>query len=439
MKSISFFILLLFIFFSCESKNVQTEPETVPEENSEKITVEKSSVNFLKENKSGSKNDTIEAAQFGVKADFNGKTGTDNRMALQRAIDFSATNNKVLRLPPGKILVNSYGTTPAAKAHANILELKSNTNIIGNKSEIIIGKTFHDRPFVLLSGLNAVNIKDFTNLQNISIKNITFNFNHSQVYMVSKYQLMRGIEMGHCINGEISGCVFTNGDLTAAIITGQGNRSVSENVKIHHNKFFNLIKSAKNQDHTSVYLNSLNSSVYENSFANNSDQGKIVACAGELHNSNSSFHDNTISGYLRMNFVAAMEIENHHIKNLKIYNNTARLTSAAVYLWTDDNTSITDLSIRNNTILSSHVDGYTMFYNGTQGIFADATVGSNTLVTNLTIENNQTTILKTNIKGRAVNFMFEKNRKIENFKEKNNSCKGCNDGKYYESGFKWPF
>ena len=433
-------MLLIFASTSCESKTQgNSAPKYLIHESSKELQTYNEVLKNFKLSSTDLEKDTIDATKFNVVADYNGRKGTDNRYALQLAIDYCSANNKVLKLPKGKIYVNSYGLTPSAKAHANIIELKSNTNIIGNDSEIVVGAYFLDKAFVLLSGLNAVEISEFSELKNISIKNISFNFNNTKVYMVSNYQLMRGIELGHLINGEVSNCTFFNGDLTAAIITGQGNKDISKNVKIHDNKFINLIKSEKNQDHTSVYLNSQNSSIYNNVFTNTSKQGKIVACAGELHNSNTSFYNNSISGYLRMNFVAAQTIENHNIKNLSIYNNTARLTSAGIYLWTEDNTSISDIVIRNNHFFSSHIDGYTMFYNGTQGILGDSRVGKNAKIINLTVENNKTNILKTIIKGRAVNFMLESDRVITNFVERNNICNGCTDGKYYQSGFRWPF
>lgn len=440
MKANMLIVILLSIIFSCESKQAKSaEPLIQLADTTPALKEYNQSLQLLTKNSKIAISDTIEASSFGVKADYSDNKGTDNRKALQLAIDFCSANQKVLRLPKGKILVNSFGLTPSSKAHANILELKSNTKIIGNGTEIVVGRTFHDKSFVLLSGLNAVKTEDFVNLSNIEIKNITFNFNNKEVFMATKYQLMRGIEMGQCINGEVANCTFLNGDLTSAIITGQGNRSVSKNIKIHHNKFIDLIKSVKNEDHTSVYLNSTDSSIFENTFTNRSVQGKIVACAGELHNSNTSFYNNNISGYLRMNFVAAAKTENHHISQLSIYNNRASITSAAVYLWTDDNTSISNLTIKNNIITSTHVDGYSMAFNGSQGILADATVGKNTLVENIVVENNKSVIAKTIISGRAVNFLIDKNRKFKNFKEQNNTCTGCKDGKYYESGFKLPF
>lgn len=440
MKADILVLILMCTIFSCDSKQKKSDELPLSSiDTSLALKEYNQSFKLVTQNLKSVTKDTVDASSFGVKADYNGKTGTDNRKALQLAIDYCSTNKKILILPKGKILINSYGITQSAKAHANILELKSDTKIIGKGSELVLGNFFHDKPFVLLSGLNTVSTTDFTNLKNIEIKNIIFNFNNKEVFMVTKYQLMRGIEMGHCINGEVSNCTFINGDLTAAIITGQGNRSVSTNVKIHHNKFIDLIKSDKNEDHTSVYLNSTHSSIFQNTFTNRSVQGKTVACAGELHNSYTSFHDNVITGYLRMNFVAAQEIENHHITQLSIIDNIAFITSAAVYLWTEDNTSISNLTIKNNKVTSSHVDGYSMFYNASQGIMADATVGENTLVENIIIENNQSIIKKTIISGRAVNFLIDKNRKFKNFKEQNNSCTGCKDGKFYESGFKLPF
>lgn len=255
MKYIFFFSFFI-AFMSCESKEKQLK---IKQEASVEVGDYNKTLGLVDEKKYDS--DTVNAVKFGVKADYNGKTGTDNTKSLQIAIDYCSTNNKVLLLPEGRILVNSYGLTPSAKTHANILEIKSNTKIIGNHSEFVLGKNFHDKPFVLLSGLNAVNTKDFKNLRNIEIKNIIFNFNSQEVFMVTQYQLMRGIELGQCINGVISNCTFINGDLTSAIVTGQGNRDLSSNIKIYNNKFINLIKSPKNEDHTSVYLNSQNNSI----------------------------------------------------------------------------------------------------------------------------------------------------------------------------------
>ncbi|WP_291058910.1 MULTISPECIES: hypothetical protein [unclassified Empedobacter] len=84
-------------------------------------------------------NDTVNASQFGVKADFDRISGTDNRKYLQNAIDYASKYNKYLILPKGKILINSYGKKKEDVNHSNILQLKSNLCLIGRNSEIIIG------------------------------------------------------------------------------------------------------------------------------------------------------------------------------------------------------------------------------------------------------------------------------------------------------------
>lgn len=419
------YICLFSTALACNKKRENLINQTVERENYKR--------DYLKFDSAIVDKDTIDGSFFGIKADFNGKKGTDNRAAIQMAIDYCSKNKKTLLLPKGKILLNSYGITPSAISHANIIELKSNSNIIGNNTELIVGPNFDDKHFVVLSGLNAVEIKDFTKLENINIKNITINFNSENVNMKTGYMLMRGIELGQLVNGEVSYCTFINGDITAAIITGNGSKDISKNISVHHNKFIDLIKSKENYDHTSVYLNSQYSSIYNNEFINHSTQGKLVACAGELHNSNTSFHDNVIDGYTRMNFVVSTQTENHFTKNLSIYNNRAKVTNAAVYLWTNENMVIDSIRIYDNNITCTHVNGYSTEYNGTQGIVADAKVEKNSYINNLIIENNSTTISRSIYGERAVNFAFAKTRVIKNFIQKNNKCTGCTDGNFYKA------
>lgn len=190
--------------------------------------------------------DTISATEFGVKADYNGKSGTDNRKYLQIAIDYCSTNKKVLLLPKGKILVNSYTINKEFFNHGSILELKSNTNIIGDNSEIIVGNYFDDKPFIVFSGFNAENTDDFKTIKDIIIKSITIDFNVLQSRMKSKYLLRKGIELGHCVNAEIQKCIFKNGDITCAVASGFGNKNISTNVQIFNNQFLNLINSDQN-------------------------------------------------------------------------------------------------------------------------------------------------------------------------------------------------
>ena len=371
--------------------------------------------------------DTISATEFGVKADYNGKSGTDNRKYLQIAIDYCSTNKKVLLLPKGKILVNSYTINKEFFNHGSILELKSNTNIIGDNSEIIVGNYFDDKPFIVFSGFNAENTDDFKTIKDIIIKSITIDFNVLQSRMKSKYLLRKGIELGHCVNAEIQKCIFKNGDITCAVASGFGNKNISTNVQIFNNQFLNLINSDQNIDHTSVYINSSKSKVYNNKFISNTIQGKLVACATEFHNSDCDFFNNTIEGYTRMMFLASTLSENHLIKNLKIFNNNAKITNAAIYLWLEKGTNFNNILIENNNFYSTHVPNKSMLYNGTQGIIADAKDEKNTDVSNMVIRNNKINITNTVFKGRAVKYATK-----YKFVDINNPCTGCNDGVFYK-------
>lgn len=372
--------------------------------------------------------DTVNGNFFGIKADFNGISGTDNREALQIAVDYCSKHKKTLLLPKGKILLNSFGISKGSKAHGNIIDLKSNTKIVGNFSELIIGNMFDDRNFIVFSGYDSDDPNASSEMSNIGFERITINFNSSKSYMRTGYRLRKGIEFGHTKNGYVKGCIFKNGDLSCAIATGHGNRNISSNIRIYNNKFIDLIKSDHNEDHTSVYINSQFSEVYHNEFTNNSIQGKLVACATELHNSNTKFYNNTVIGYTRMMFLVAIGKENEHITNLKIYDNNASITNAAIYLWLEKNGTINNLFIENNKITSRHIEGYSMAQNGTQGLLADSKDEDNTEIKNMIVKNNTINITNTVFRGRAVKYATK-----YKFKDIGNICINCSDGDYYKN------
>ncbi|MGJ1329639.1 MULTISPECIES: hypothetical protein [Bacteroidota] len=364
----------------------------------------------------------VYATSFGVKADFNGFSGTDNTIYLQNAIDEASKQNKTLILPKGKILLNSYGPSKESQAHKNILLLRSNLRILGNESEIVVGKYFNDKPFIVLSGFNNLDATKFASIANIEISNIIIDFNHSKNSMRSKYTPRRGIELGNAKNVVISKSIFRNGDISCAIGSGHG-KSKSANVSIIENKFLNIVNSKTNTDHSTIYLNSNNSNISNNTFFLSGTQGKLMACGIEIHNSNIDVFANKIEGYTRMMYIATINSENNFIENIIVKDNTANITNAAIYLWLDQNTSQKNILIENNSITCNHLKGYSMLYNGTQGIISDARDEENTSISNLIAKNNKITISNTEIKGRAVKY----NTKYQ-IKDINNNCVGCKDG-----------
>lgn len=368
-------------------------------------------------------NDTINAEKFGVVADYNKQYGTDNTKSLQQAIDYASSHNCILKLPEGKILLNSHGNNKADIAHGNILQLRSNLTIIGNKTEIYIGDFFDDKGFIVLSGFNSPWVENFSKLQNITLKGFTIDFQSNSSYMKTKYSLRKGIEFGHSTNVLVDGLIFRNGDITCAIATGYGNKRISQNVKITNCTFTNLVSSQKNLDHSTLYINSANSTISNNRFFMNNPQARLMACAVEFHNSKNNFLHNTVYGYTRMMYLAAINSENQQISDIRVENNNANITNAAIYLWLDDNTTMNNILIKSNEIVCSHMAGYSMLYNGTQGVLSDARESSNTKISNMQITDNKIQINKTIFKGRAVKY----NTRYK-FKDYNNVCRGCIDG-----------
>lgn len=369
----------------------------------------------------------IYASDFGVKGDYNGKNGTDNTLSLQNAIDYASTNNKILVLPKGKILLNSYGKQQEDSVHGNILQLKSNITIKGLNSEIIIGNHFHDKSFIVFSGFNSPSVVNFSTLRNIRLQDFSIDFSSNSSYMKTKYSLRKGIEFGQTINGSIENLTFKNGDIVCAIATGYGKKNISKYITIKNSTFINLVKSEQNIDHSTLYINSQNGTFTNNRFMNSNIQPKLMACAVEFHNSNNKFNNNKISGYTRMMYIAATRDENPKIDNLVISQNNAKITNAAIYLWLEENTKFNNIKILSNDITCTHVANYSMLYNGTQGLLADARADKNTSVTNMHLKDNNIKIEKTIFDGRAVKY----NTKY-NFKDENNSCIGCKDGNHYK-------
>ena len=128
-----------------------------------------------------------------------------------------------------------------------------------------------------------------------------------------------------------------------------------------------------------------------------------------------------------MMFLASILTENKYISNLKIHNNTAKITNAAIYLWLEKGTNFNSILIENNNFYSAHVSNKPILYNGTQGILDDAKDEKNTYIDNMVVKNNNSYITNTIFKGRAVKYATK-----YKFVEVNNPCTGCKDGVFYK-------
>ncbi|WP_347217432.1 hypothetical protein [Chryseobacterium sp.] len=329
---------------------------------------------------------------FGVKSSYT----VDQRPVIQKAIDITSQLGLKLVFPSGHYLINSHSdNAKLVTAHGNILELRSYLDIEFEEYSVIkVGEFFDNKPFVLFSGFNHTDSSKFLPLFNITLKGrgvIDFNGQVSQ--MRTSYVRRIGFEGGNCTNIEIDGLYWTNGDLTNCI--GAGWKGNGNKVTIQNCIFEDLAKSVEtiNYDHSTIYGNANFLSVHNNTFIGN-EQMRLIGCACEIHASNSSFSNNKVYNYTRMNFVAGVGSEKGNITNISISDNIAEIVNSGVYIWPDKNCTISNVLITSNNIKHSHVQGKnSMLYNGGQCLFIIQGKGGN--CERITVRGNTSHILFT--------------------------------------------
>ncbi len=295
----------------------------------------------------------VYATTFGVKSSYT----IDQRANIQKAIDVCSALGLKLIFPGGNYLVNSFSDRIDDIGHGNILELKSYLDIkFEEYSVITVGDFFDDKGFILFSGFNAKEEHSFTDIYNISLTGkgiIDFSGHVSQ--MRTGYMRRIGVEGGRCTNLTIDGIYWTNGDLSNCISIGRA--VYGGNVRISNCTFENLANSHPelNDDHSTIYGNVNFLSVDNNFFLGNYFLS-LIGCACEIHGSNSSFTNNKVYNYTRMNFISSETFEKGNINNILVSDNIAEITNSAIDLWPGINTTISDLSINSNVIKHSHVE-----------------------------------------------------------------------------------
>ncbi|SHH08809.1 hypothetical protein SAMN05421866_2082 [Chryseobacterium oranimense] len=295
---------------------------------------------------------------FGAKSSYN----DDQRAFIQHAFDICSELGLKLVFPSGHFLIKSFNSSSE-----NILELRSGLDVeFEDYSVIKLDAYFDDSAFVLFSGLTA----DSSPLYNISFKGKgIIDFGGDVSKMRSLYLNRVGFEGGNCTNVLIDGLYWTNGDLRNCIAVGKGNSG--GNVTIRNCTFDNLTTGTKeiNHDHSTIYGNVDFLSVHNNVFIGNRLMS-LIGCACEIHSSHSSFDNNKVYDYTRMNFVASYDYERKDITNISITNNIAEITNTVVYFWSNVNSLISNVLISGNNVRQKHIEGETQNYNGHQGLLS---------------------------------------------------------------------
>ena len=353
---------------------------------------------------------------------------TDDRPAIEAAINYaSSIGGAELYYPDGTYLINSYSSNTAlASAHGQILPIKSRVSHHGSGAATIkVGPFFDNKPFVLFSGFNAVNTAQFTDIHDVRFFGLTFDFSADVSRMRTRYMRRIAIELVKIYNGAVLACTFKNGDLPNCIGAGFG--GAGDRVLVADNFFIDLVaENPVNIDHTTCYMGARNSLVVNNIFKGVTTQLRKVACAVELHNSNSSASHNNIENYTRGVWFVAQSVEAQYVTNLSAIGNTAIITNAFAYLWADDGCTLDASLIADNSVTCIHIPGESPHYNAGQGIVSSSNPTSTGDSSKVVVRGNVVRIGYTVTPGTATAAYFE--RPFSEVALVGNRFYGANDG-----------
>lgn len=143
-------------------------------------------------------------------------------------------------------------------------------------------------------------------------------------------------------NFEMYGLKFigsaTHGDLSS-VITSLPCKTYGNKARVHDCEFVDLVcSSTTNYDHSTIYMNTIDSQVYKNTFRSTLPKPKLVASACELHNSGGKFFNNQVINYTNA-VIVAFEYPQHpasiDIGSVEVYSNDIRTVRGMCYLHFD--------------------------------------------------------------------------------------------------------
>ena len=221
----------------------------------------------------------------------------DSRQYIQNAIDHIASiGGGTLIIPNIAVAwhLGSFGVGGVA-GHSGIIQLKSNVHL-RIEGKIQLGSFFSDKAFQVFVGFDNADPSASSNLSNCHIYGSgTIDFGSSN--MPSGGVLRNVVTFGKSYNCSLRDMTLQNGDMTwGATIgwNGYGSNTVIENVR-----FDNLILSANNPDHSTVYVNAPYSGVDRCLFYSTNTRASIIACTVELHQHDTWYTGSNMLGYTR--------------------------------------------------------------------------------------------------------------------------------------------
>lgn len=339
---------------------------------------------------------TVYVDNYGAVGDWNGVSGTDDRAAIQKAID--ANPGKKLIFTPGKrYLLNSYN----GRGFAAILNVDASAVFEMNGAELVVGPFFDNKEFIAIN-CKGPDPSPTPVFDGLTILGGTISFSGVVSQMRTTFILYRvGVHTGQVGNVLIHGVTFKDGDIVNAIKANDGTAPKKRFVRVVDCVFENLVQeNTVNTDHSSVYLKAENSHVVDCVFRGATTQNRRVACAVELHGDNSSWVGGSVEGYNKGVFLTALAQEGS-TEHLLVSDVVSETTNAFAWIWSEAGVYLRDVLIADCNIRCRHIAGEGAPYNQYQGLLTtEAFTVDATTADGITCRGNRVEIISTTVTGR---------------------------------------
>lgn len=336
---------------------------------------------------------TIDVRAFGAKGDG----VTDDRAAIQSAIDHAPSSGAIIYFPPGVYLLKSFHPS---NLNSGILRMKSNITFAGTGagSEIRLHAGWYaGKEFNIFSNYDNHDPNRFGIYNNIVFRDLLINANGASNTYVGASGPRVVIQFGDTSNARVERVTFTGINVSNVIGIGRSGRS-STGFWVYGCTFIDPTSGdTKNPDHSTIYSVATNTFISGNKFLNSTNHGKTISTAAEIHASHSTFTGNTVESYRQALYMASQE--NKLVDNIVVDNNKARdMNAYFANFWGDNDSNVVRrVKIANNTVefnpSRTGFDGTAQFIGTTsRGLFSEVSITGNVVKTTSGILKNKRAI-----------------------------------------------
>lgn len=262
----------------------------------------------------------------------------DSRPYIQNAIDYLASiGGGTLNIPKlngNAWYLGSFGAGGIA-GHTGIIQLKNNVDLC-IEGKIQLSPFFSGKAFQVFVGFDNADPVTSSTLSNCHIYGGGI-LDFGGVTMPSGGALRNGVTFGKSYNCSMRHMILRNGDMTwGATIgwNGYGLNTVIEDVV-----FDNLILTANNPDHSTIYVGAPHCGVNRCTFTSTNERAALIACTVELHQHDTWYTNSSFSGYTRGCYVVMHVAESagagNYLYNANVSGNTGSISGQFVVFSSD--------------------------------------------------------------------------------------------------------